>query len=126
MMDINKIMGAVVTVAQMILDGKHDKAVEVAKRELVMDDIAMSGAVVAMITEEVNAKQHTDITETFGNIRDYIFAGRVEYLPAAYRTVVSIAVELLGGIEETFEMFNNLVTISADVTEECGVYAGGF
>lgn len=126
MMDINKIMGAVVTVAQMILDGKHDKAVEVAKRELVMDDIAMSGAVVAMITEEVNAKQHTDITETFGNIRDYILAGRAEYLPAAYRTVVSIAVELLGGIEETFEMFNNLVTISADVTEECGVYAGGF
>lgn len=126
MMDINKIMNAVVTVAQMILDGKHDKAVEVAKRELVMDDIAMSGAVIAMITEEVNAKQHTDITETFGNIRDYILAGRVEYLPAAYRTVVSIAVELLRGIEETFEMFNNLVTISADVTEECGVYAGGF
>lgn len=129
-MDINKIMNAVVIVAQMILDGKHDKAVEVAKRELVMDDIAMSGAVVAMITEEVNAKQHTDITETFGNIRDYILAyilaGRVEYLPAAYRTVVSIAVELLGGIEETCEMFDNLVKISADVTEECGVYAGGF
>lgn len=126
MMNINKIMNAIMMVSQMILNGEHDKAVETAKRELVIDDFSMSGAVVAMITEEINAKQHSDITETFGNIRDYILAGRVEYLPAAYRTVVRIAVELLGGIEETFVMFNNLVTISADVTEECGVYAGGF
>lgn len=125
-MNIDKTVNAITMVSQMILRGEHDMAIEFAKKELATDDFAMNGMLIAMITEEVNAKQHTDITETFGNIRDYILAGRVDYLPAAYRTVVHIAVELLGGIEETFEMFNNLVTISADVTEECGVYAGGF
>ena len=125
-MNIDKTVNAITMVSQMILRGEHDMAIEFAKKELATDDFAMNGMLIAMMTEEVNAKQHTDITETFGNIRDYILAGRVDYLPAAYRTVVHIAVELLGGIEETFEMFNNLVTISADVTEECGVYAGGF
>jgi len=126
MMKLDKISNAIIAVAQMILRGEHDMAIEFAKRELATDDFAMNGMIIAMITEEVNVKQHTDIIETFGNIRDYILAGRAEFLPPVYRTVVRIAIELLGSIEETFEMFNNLVTISADVTEECGVYAGGF
>ena len=110
-MNIDKIMNAIMVVAQLILSGDHDMAIEYSKRKLATDDFAMNGILIAMITEEINAKQHADITETFGNIRDYILAGRVDYLPAAYRTVVHIAVELLGDIEETFEMFNNLATI---------------
>ena len=134
--DIMKAMDIVNETAQLLISGQYNEGYncclarlqefkgETAEVQAIRASIIAS--IIAMLTEEVNAKRHEDITETFGNIRDCILAGRVEYLPMSYQIIVRIATVICGDIGETYDLFRALVKISADVTEECGVYAGGF
>lgn len=125
--DFNGIMAGVIETAKLILNGEYRDAIEYGTKHLRrIPEMYLQQAATAMLTEEVNAKRGEEIAETFENIVDLLIADRAEYIPADYRAIVDIVVNVTGWEVDAIEWFIHFKKVVGDVTEQCGVYEGGF
>ena len=84
----------------------------------------MKEAMIAMLAEEICAKRAQNITDFFQKIADA--NGCTSCLPFYEKSIYRIACKVLGGTVQAIELFKDLIPVSEQVIEQCGVYEGGF